>query len=89
MSQLSRKIDGREGNKIPVLGDLRESGEIEQAADVVIFLHRKNYYNLDTMDEFVHDTDIVVAKGRNVGTGKTNSLFIPSMTKFCDEYQNK
>lgn len=89
LSQLSRKIDGREGSKIPVLGDLRESGEIEQSADVVLFLHRKNYYDMDIMSEFVHSTDIIVAKGRNIGTGRTNSLFIPSMTKFCDEYKAK
>ena len=85
LSQLSRKVDAREGNKTPQLGDLRESGEIEQAADTVIFLYRPDYYDIDKATEYIHETQVIVAKGRNSGTGKGNVMFIPKLTKFCDE----
>tara|TARA_A100000172_G_scaffold54621_1_gene34766 strand:+ start:1227 stop:2507 length:1281 start_codon:yes stop_codon:yes gene_type:complete len=84
LSQLSRKVDAREGNKTPQLGDLRESGEIEQAADTVIFLYRPDYYDIEKCAEYVHETEVIIAKGRNSGTGKGSVMFIPKLTKFCD-----
>lgn len=69
ISQLSREVEKRPG-KIPQLADLRESGSIEQDADVVMFIYRDEYYNPDT--ERHHEADILIAKHRNgqVGTVK-------------------
>lgn len=69
ISQLSREVEKRPG-KIPQLADLRESGSIEQDADVVMFIYRDEYYNPDT--EKRHEADILIAKHRNgpVGTVK-------------------
>jgi replicative DNA helicase len=84
LSQLSRNVSKRDGGR-PTLADLRESGEIEQAADTVIFVYRPEYYNI------LHDengnsvkglAEIIFAKGRNIGIGSKHLRFIDYLTKF-------
>lgn len=80
LSQLSRAVSNRD-SKRPMLSDLRESGEIEQAADTVMLMYREGYYDLeDTRD--VQEAEVIIAKGRNSGTGLANILFSRSITKF-------
>ena len=69
MSQLSRNVENRI-NKRPMLSDLRESGSIEQDADVVLMLYRDEYYNKNTVEKNI--MEIIIAKHRNgpVGTAK-------------------
>tara|TARA_Y100000592_G_scaffold30665_1_gene48893 strand:- start:376 stop:1668 length:1293 start_codon:yes stop_codon:yes gene_type:complete len=84
LSQLSRNVSKRDGGR-PTLADLRESGEIEQAADTVIFVYRPEYYNI-TVDErgnsVVGLAEIIFAKGRNIGIGSKHLKFIDYLTKF-------
>lgn len=69
LAQLNRQTEGREGNR-PRLSDLRDSGAIEQDADVVILLHRDDYYNRDRAGyKATHEADLVIAKQRNGPTG--------------------
>lgn len=79
LSQLSRESEKRE-SKIPVLSDLRESGSIEQDADVVIFLHRDNYYN----PEADNITKVIVAKQRSGPTGEINVGWRGEYTRFVE-----
>jgi replicative DNA helicase len=72
ISQLSREVEKRPG-RIPLLSDLRESGSIEQDADVVMFLYRDEYYDKDT--DRPHITDLMIAKHRNGPTGKIELFF--------------
>src|SRR5574344_2003412 len=65
LSQLSRAVETRGGNKRPQLSDLRESGAIEQDADIVIFIHRQDYYGLTEDPAMAGVTDIIIAKHRN------------------------
>jgi replicative DNA helicase len=87
LSQLSRGVETRGGDKRPQLSDLRESGSIEQDADLVIFLYRPEYYGI-TQDENQNPTtnlaEVIVAKHRNGSTGKVNLKFIGKYTKFTD-----
>ena len=78
LSQLSRCVELRP-NKRPMLSDLRESGSLEQDADIVMFLYRENYYN---SEEPSHITELIVAKHRNGPTGKINLFFKSECTKF-------
>lgn len=78
-SQLSREVEKR-GDKRPVLSDLRESGEIEQEADIVAFLYRDEVYNEGT--EFPNTAEVIVAKHRNGPTGTLSLYFNKSATKF-------
>ncbi len=78
LSQLSRKCEERH-DKRPILSDLRESGEIEQNADVVCFLYRDNYYN-EKADPTTAELNI--AKNRNGPTGKVDLTFMKEFTKF-------
>ncbi len=79
LSQLSRSVEQRP-DKIPQLSDLRESGSIEQDADIVMFIYREDYYNPETDRQ--HITDLIIAKHRNGPTGKIELYFHPEQLKF-------
>lgn len=81
LSQLSRAVEQRD-KKIPQLSDLRESGSIEQDADVVMFLFREDYYNKDTENKNI--AEILVRKHRNGPTGDVKLYFLPTQTKFAN-----
>ncbi len=87
LSQLSRAVESRGGSKKPQLSDLRESGAIEQDADMVLFIYRPEYYGL-TEDENQAPTnnvaEIIVAKNRNGALKSVNLKFIGHLTKFTD-----
>lgn len=79
LSQLSRSVESR-SPQIPQLADLRESGSIEQDADIVAFLYREDYYNPETDRQ--HIADLILAKHRNGPTGKIELYFHPEKLKF-------
>ncbi len=81
LSQLSRGSEQRTGDKKPLLSDLRESGSIEQDADVVAFIHREEYYNRDDED-LKGKAEIIVAKQRNGPTGVVHLAYIADYTRF-------
>lgn len=81
LSQLSRAPELR-GDKRPILSDLRESGAIEQDADVVLFLYRDEYYNAETENKNVGE--VIIAKHRNGPTGVVKLTFLPQFTKFVN-----
>jgi len=81
LSQLSRAVEMRHP-KIPQLADLRDSGSIEQDADVVMFIYREDYYNPETVRKNI--ADIFVKKHRNGPTGQTELYFVPEQMKFQD-----
>lgn len=81
LSQLSRAVEQR-ASKVPLLSDLRESGSIEQDADLVIFIHRDDYYNRDSERQGM--AELHVAKHRNGPTGQVSLLFNQRTTKFLD-----
>lgn len=81
LSQVSRAVDART-NHVPMLSDLRESGSIEQDADVVLFLYRDKVYNPDTEKE--HVADLYIAKHRNGATGQVSLFFNETQTRFVD-----
>ena len=91
LSQLNRGVESREGNegKRPQLSDLRESGAIEQDADMVLFVHRPEYYRI-YQDEHGNDlhgvAQILIAKHRKGGTGDVNLHFRGEFTRFEDPY---
>ena len=81
LSQLSRAVEQRP-NKIPVLSDLRESGAIEQDADVVMMMYREDYYEEDSDRPGL--TDIYIRKHRNGKTGRVELMFKKEQMKFYD-----
>ncbi len=81
LSQLSRSVEQRQ-DKRPMLSDLRESGEVEQTADVVMFLYRDDYYDEDS--ERKNIAEIIIAKQRNGPVGPVETLFIKHYNKFLD-----
>jgi replicative DNA helicase len=87
LSQLSRSVETRGGDKKPMLSDLRESGAIEQDADIVSFIYRPEYYGI-TEDEDGNSTigtgEIIIAKHRNGSLASVNLKFIPHLAKFTN-----
>ncbi len=85
LSQLSRAVETRGGAKKPQLSDLRESGAIEQDADIVMFIHRPDYYGMAEDPSQVGLTDIIIAKHRNGATAEVPMRFRASEVRFVDE----
>ncbi|MCI8912723.1 MAG: replicative DNA helicase, partial [Lawsonibacter sp.] len=81
LSQLSRANESRT-DKRPMLSDLRESGAIEQDADIVLFLYREGYYNKDT--ENPNLAECIIAKNRHGETGTVELQWTPEFTTFTD-----
>jgi replicative DNA helicase len=89
LSQLSRDVEKRGGIKRPMLSDLRESGAIEQDADVVMFLYRPAYYNIRNWDDYGqvsthNEAEYIVSKNRNGGLLRNRMRFEPEYTLFSD-----
>jgi replicative DNA helicase len=87
LSQLSRAVETRGGSKRPLLSDLRESGAIEQDADIVSFIYRPEYYKIDEWDDDEHtptagQAEFIVAKHRNGGLDEIRLKFIGNLGKF-------
>ena len=87
LSQLSRAVETRGGSKRPVLSDLRESGAIEQDADIVSFIYRPEYYKIEEWDDEEHtptqgQAEFIVAKHRNGGLENIRLKFIGNQGKF-------
>ena len=88
LSQLSRAPEVRADHR-PMLSDLRESGSIEQDADIVMFLYRDDYYNKETDKKNI--SEVIIAKQRNGPTGTVELAWIGQYTKFgnLDRYHNE
>ena len=87
LSQLSRAVETRGGTKRPILSDLRESGAIEQDADIVSFIYRPEYYGIDEWDDeertsSIGQAEFIVAKHRNGGLDNIRLKFIGHLGKF-------
>ncbi len=84
LSQLSRKVEDRTGHE-PQLSDLRESGSIEQDADIVMFLYRENYYDKDKeAQEQIEVVDLSLAKHRNGAIGRIQLAFEKGVSRFTN-----
>ena len=86
LSQLSRACETRPDHR-PMLSDLRESGAIEQDADVVMFLYRDDYYNKDTDKKNI--SEVIIAKQRNGPIGTVELVWMPNYTKFANKERRK
>ena len=82
LSQLSRAAEQRKDGHRPMLSDLRESGAIEQDADIVMFLFREDYYDENTENKNV--AEVILAKHRGGSTGTVNLAWLPNYTKFAN-----
>ncbi|MFN2261736.1 MAG: replicative DNA helicase, partial [Psychroflexus sp.] len=87
LSQLSRAVETRGGSKRPLLSDLRESGAIEQDADIVSFIYRPEYYDIDEWDDEERtptqgQAEFIIAKHRNGGLDNIRLKFIGQLGKF-------
>ncbi|WP_185877787.1 replicative DNA helicase [Blattabacterium cuenoti] len=96
LSQLSRAVETRGGSKRPLLSDLRESGAIEQDADIVIFIYRPEYYgfkiwdyNDKKNDSCIGEAEIIISKHRNGGLGRFRLKFISDQSKFINIEEKK
>lgn len=84
LSQLSRASEGRTDHR-PMLSDLRDSGAIEQDADIVMFLHREDYYNPDTEKKNI--AEVILAKNRSGSSGTVELAWLGQYTKFANLYK--
>ncbi|MBN1630671.1 MAG: replicative DNA helicase, partial [Thermoleophilia bacterium] len=82
LSQLSRQVESRAGNK-PLLSDLRESGSLEQDADLVLFIYRDEVYNRQGSEK-KGEADIIIGKQRNGPIGECSLAFAENYTRFSD-----
>ena len=88
LAQLSRSVEGRE-DKRPLLSDLRESGSIEQDADIVSFLYRDDYYNKEAaIDEYTSNSEFIIAKHRNGPTATVDLIFKRNTSSFFSKERN-
>jgi replicative DNA helicase len=86
VSQLSRAVESR-NPPVPMLSDLRESGQVEQDADVVMFVYREEYY--DRESERLGEADIIFAKHRNGPVGQVTLTFQPRFPRFSSMYRER
>ena len=85
LSQLSRAVETRGGTKKPVLSDLRESGAIEQDADIVTFIYRSDYYEMnEDFESTPNEAEIIISKHRNGALGSVYLRFIKEYVKFTE-----
>jgi replicative DNA helicase len=87
LSQLSRAVETRGGSKKPILSDLRESGAIEQDADLVVFIYRPEYYGIEEDEDqtsTIGMAEIIVAKHRNGPLGNIKLRFVSKYAQFKD-----